>query len=73
MGLFTKYCEVCGKKIGNGNHVVRYGKHFDSEEHAEQYIKMIREKKQASLEGHAHPGGCCCSNSTIESEGATPS
>jgi len=58
MGLFTKYCEVCGKKIEKGNDVVRYSKHFDSEEHAEQYVKRIQEN-QAASEEHDQSGGCC--------------
>ena len=60
MGLFTKYCEICGKKIEKGSDVVRYGKHFDSEEHAEQYVKRVEEKKQASFDEQGDSGGCCC-------------
>jgi hypothetical protein len=43
MGLFTKYCVLCGMKIGKDQDVVRFGKHFDSEEHAELYAKQIEE------------------------------
>ncbi len=59
MGLFTKYCEVCGKKIEKGSDIIRYGKHFDSEEHAEQYVKMTEERRKSSLE-EDDSGGCCC-------------
>ena len=58
MGLFTKYCSTCGKKIERGSDVVRYGKHFDSEEHAEQYVKRIQENQATSEENSS--GGCCC-------------
>jgi ribosome-binding protein aMBF1 (putative translation factor) len=61
MGLFIKHCEICGKKIEKGNDIVRYGKHFDSEEHAKQYVKYVEERKQRTSEESAHHGsGCCC-------------
>jgi len=56
MGLFTKYCEVCGRKIEKGSDIVRFGKHFDSEEHAEQYAKRIEERQVEQNDS----GGCCC-------------
>lgn len=62
MGLFTKYCEICGNKIDKGQDVVRFGKHFDSEEHAEQYTKMVEARRQASQEQSGDCGsgcGCC--------------
>ena len=62
MGLFTKYCEICGNKIGKGQDVVRFGKHFDSEEHAQQYTKMVEAKRQTSQEQSDDCGsgcGCC--------------
>lgn len=41
MGLFTKYCAVCGKRVEKGSDIVRFGKHFDSEVHAEQYTQEL--------------------------------
>jgi hypothetical protein len=61
MGLFTKYCVLCGRKIEKGQAIVRFGEHFDSEAHAETYAKEIEEKQKASHEDSAHQGhGCCC-------------
>lgn len=57
MGLFSKYCATCGKKIEKGNDTVRFGKHFDSEEHAEQYAKRMEERQE---EQNNSGGGCCC-------------
>ncbi len=61
MGLFTKYCEVCGRKIERGNDIVRFGKHFDSEEHAQQYAKEMEMRRRMGGESPARrsPGGCC--------------
>ncbi len=60
MGLFTKYCSFCGMKIEKGQDIVRFGKHFDSEEHAEQYSKGI-EESHGARDNSAHQGhGCCC-------------
>jgi len=62
MGLFTKYCEICGRKIERGNDIERFGKHFDSEEHAEQYAKDIETRRQTAREEttQSSSGGCCC-------------
>jgi len=61
MGLFAKYCAVCGRKIERGNDIVRFGKHFDSEEHAEQYAKEIEDRRQMAREEPTQrsSGGCC--------------
>lgn len=61
MGLFSKYCTVCGRKIEKDNDIVRFGKHFDSEEHAEQYAKQIEERRQMARDEPARrsSGGCC--------------
>lgn len=61
MGLFTKYCAVCGRKIESGNDIVRFGRHFDSEEHAEQYAKEVEASRQNSREEPVRrsSGGCC--------------
>lgn len=60
MGLFTKYCEICGKKIEKGNDVVRFGKHFDSEGHAEQYAKQLEERRESTADQPMHRGSGGC-------------
>ncbi len=61
MGLFTKYCEICGRRIERGQDIVRFGKHFDSEEHAEQYAKMVETKRQSAPgESEDCGSGCGC-------------
>lgn len=58
--MFAKYCAVCGRKIEKGNDVVRFGKHFDSEEHAEQYVKETESRRQAAQEeSNEESCGCC--------------
>jgi hypothetical protein len=59
MGLFTKYCALCGMKIGKNQDVVRFGKHFDSEQHAELYANQQEDNHKARGES-AHRGRCCC-------------
>ena len=59
MGLFTKYCEICGKKIEKGNDTVRNGKHFDNGEHADEYVKMVESRRQNAAD-ESTGGGCCC-------------
>lgn len=60
MGLFTKYCAFCGMKIEKDQDIIRFGKHFDSEQHAELYAKQQEENHKAHDES-AHQGhGCCC-------------
>ncbi len=61
MGLFTKYCALCGRKIEKDQDTVRFGKHFDSEAHAETYAKEIEENRKTAHEDSDHQGhGCCC-------------
>lgn len=57
MGLFTKYCATCGRKIEKGSGIVRFGKHFDSEEHAEQYTKRMEDRQEE--QNNSGGGGCC--------------
>lgn len=60
MGLFTRYCAFCGMKVEKDQDIVRFGKHFDSEEHAEQYSKGV-EESQGAHDNSSHQGhGCCC-------------
>jgi len=58
MGLFTKYCAICGKKIEKDNGIIRFGKHFDSEEHAEQYVKETEARRQAAREESEEESSC---------------
>ena len=59
MGLFTRYCALCGMKIEKHQDIVRFGKHFDSEQHAELYAKQ-REESNNSHNDTAHEGRSCC-------------
>jgi hypothetical protein len=40
---------------------VRFGKHFDSQEHAEQYAKLMETRRQTDQEQptRRRSGGCC--------------
>ncbi|HLN44860.1 MAG TPA: hypothetical protein VK209_04060 [Candidatus Sulfotelmatobacter sp.] len=53
MKLFAHHCAICGKKIEKDHDIFRYGEHFDSEEHAEQYAKQNAEA-QAPQNTHNH-------------------
>lgn len=57
MGLFAKYCSICGMKIEKGRSVVRFGKHFCSEEHAETYVKQASERTRTA--SAKEDTGCC--------------
>lgn len=60
-----KYCQICGKEADKN--IVRFGKSFCSEEHAEQYVE--EQKKIENLENQMkesnkqtrirNRGGCC--------------
>lgn len=55
-GFFKKHCPICGMVVDKEKDINRFGEHFCSEEHAEEYRqKMAKEKSQHS--GH---GGSCC-------------
>ncbi len=57
LGLFTKYCEVCGVKVENGADFVRFGKHFCSEEHASKYTAEVEQRRIATPV--QEDNGCC--------------
>lgn len=59
MGLFTKYCALCGMKIENQNDIVKFGKHFDSEQHADLYSEQKEESDQAHDESSHQSHDCC--------------
>jgi hypothetical protein len=46
-------------KVAKGQDVVRFGKHFDSEQHAELYAEQQEENHEAH-EGSAHQSHSCC-------------
>ncbi len=45
MGLFTKYCEVCGVRLDKSQDFVRFGKRFCSEEHANKYTSEMEQRR----------------------------
>lgn len=57
MGLFTKYCEVCGVKLDKGQDFTRFGKHFCSEEHAKKYVSEMEQRRLATPP-QEDSGGC---------------
>ncbi len=57
MGLFTKYCEVCGVKVDKSQNYARFGKHFCSEEHASKYVSEM-EKRRLVTPLQEDDGGC---------------
>jgi len=57
MRLFRRYCEICGVDLGKDQDLVRFGKHFCSEEHASKYADEVEQRRRtAPVEGH---GDCC--------------
>jgi len=57
MGLFAKYCDVCGVKLDKRQDFVRFGKHFCSEEHANKYVSEM-EKRRLVTPVQEDDGGC---------------
>ncbi|MFQ6020647.1 MAG: hypothetical protein ACE5J4_01340 [Candidatus Aenigmatarchaeota archaeon] len=53
-GIFKKYCAICGVQIEKEKNITRFGKHFCSDEHANQFIKEVEKKKARSKSS-----GCC--------------
>jgi hypothetical protein len=45
MGLFSKYCEMCGIKLDKSQDFVRFGKDFCSEEHANKYASEMEQRR----------------------------
>lgn len=41
MASTGKYCPICGREAPDLG-INRFGEYFDSEEHAEQYVKEVR-------------------------------
>ncbi len=55
LGLFKKYCAMCGKGMSKEEAIARFGAHFCSSEHAEEYRKKITKERSEA----ASRGGCC--------------
>lgn len=58
------YCNVCGMKVDKASDFQRFGKHFDSEEHAQQYAQEMEKSRQAAMARQIDSkeqkrGGCC--------------
>ena len=47
-------------KIEKDSDIARFGRHFDSEQHAELYAKQ-REESHKAHDDSAHQGHSCCS------------
>lgn len=41
-----KFCPICGREVTNGE-FKRFGEYCCSEEHAEEYVKEVRGRRQA--------------------------
>lgn len=39
---FKKYCQICGREVDKNKDIVRFGEHFCSEEHAQQFVDERR-------------------------------
>lgn len=60
----SKYCGVCGMKVDKASDFQRFGKHFCSEGHAQQYVQEMEQSRQVALSRQSDPreqrrGGCC--------------
>ncbi|MDV3244251.1 MAG: hypothetical protein LYZ66_03620 [Nitrososphaerales archaeon] len=60
----SNYCNVCGMKVDKTNDFQRFGKHFDSEEHAQQYVQETEKSRQAAIAKQTGSeeqkrNGCC--------------
>ena len=60
----AKYCAIDGMKIQKGSDFERFGKHFCSEQHAQQYVQEMEKARQAtsattSDSAERKSGGCC--------------
>jgi len=60
LGLLQKHCPVCGMDVEKESAIKRFGKYFCSEEHANQYAKiMMDQERRREDSGHGMGGGCC--------------
>lgn len=57
VGLFTKYCEICGKKVDKKTAPQRFDKYFCSEEHSTKYLNQVEAMRKNAPEKQT--GGCC--------------
>ena len=67
LGLFKKHCAVCGRDIDSNMGIKRFGKHFCSDIHSEQYVaeqrkteNLERQIQQTQQQPKSSGGGCGC-------------
>lgn len=60
--MFGKnYCSICGMKVDKEKDFQRFGKHFCSDEHAQQYVQEMQSSRQVALTKQSDPNesrGC---------------
>ncbi len=54
MAATGKYCPICGREVPDLS-INRFGEYFDSEEHAEQYVKEVRAARTAAAAPTGQP------------------
>lgn len=54
MAATGKYCPICGREVPDLS-IARFGEYFDSEDHAEQYVKEVRAARMATVPAQAAP------------------
>lgn len=58
----SKHCEICGMDVDKEMSTKRFGKHFCSDEHANQFGAKIAEVEKREEEYRkSHPDRGCCS------------
>jgi len=61
MGIFDKYCGICGAKVERSKAIERFGKKFCSEDHAHQYVAQVRKREaEAAYRGEERGRSGCC-------------
>jgi len=58
MGLFGKYCPVCGMKVQKNSSLNRFGQYFCSEEHMNRYVEVQKQRQERPPEQNSG-SGCC--------------
>ena len=59
LGLLQKHCPVCGMDVDKNIALKRFGRYFCSEDHADQYAKMIIARESDDERRNSGGGGCC--------------
>ena len=61
MGLFGKYCPICGTKVQKNESLNRFGQYFCSEEHMNKYVEQVQKQRlERPSEQYSRGGGGCC-------------